>query len=100
VEYQQQRQRQQSRPASRCKTNRAITYLHIAPDGDWWIGSEIFAAKHLQPDYVRSFILHENVNIDNWLQNIGEETEQTKVLQKIYDDQKLPDGIGTRSASS
>jgi hypothetical protein len=24
-------------------------YLHISPCGDWWSGTEVFAAKHLQP---------------------------------------------------
>ena len=31
------------------------TYLHVAPCGDHWIAPGLFAAKHLQPDYVRSF---------------------------------------------
>mmetsp|Transcript_22187 Transcript_22187/g.47724 ORF Transcript_22187/g.47724 Transcript_22187/m.47724 type:complete len:167 (-) Transcript_22187:275-775(-) len=29
-------------------------YFHVSPSGDWWTGPSIFAAKHLQPDYVRS----------------------------------------------
>jgi D-lactate dehydrogenase (cytochrome) len=30
-------------------------YLHVAPCGDAWVAPGIFAAKHLQADYVRSF---------------------------------------------
>mmetsp|Transcript_41436 Transcript_41436/g.70953 ORF Transcript_41436/g.70953 Transcript_41436/m.70953 type:complete len:171 (+) Transcript_41436:45-557(+) len=29
-------------------------FFHVSPSGDWWTGTSIFAAKHLQPDYVRS----------------------------------------------
>ena len=29
-------------------------YLHVAPCGDYWTGHEVFAAKHLNPDYVKS----------------------------------------------
>ena len=32
-------------------------YLHIGPSGDSWISYSIFAAKHLQPDYVKSLPL-------------------------------------------
>lgn len=32
-------------------------YLHLAPDGDWWVGSELYAAKHLPSNYVRSIAL-------------------------------------------
>mmetsp|Transcript_17560 Transcript_17560/g.27350 ORF Transcript_17560/g.27350 Transcript_17560/m.27350 type:complete len:120 (-) Transcript_17560:1007-1366(-) len=35
-------------------TKNKTLFLHIAPCGDWWTGHEIYAAKHLQPDYVRS----------------------------------------------
>jgi hypothetical protein len=34
-------------------------YLHIGPSGDFWTGSAIFAAKHLQPGYVKSILLPE-----------------------------------------
>mmetsp|Transcript_5487 Transcript_5487/g.11213 ORF Transcript_5487/g.11213 Transcript_5487/m.11213 type:complete len:200 (-) Transcript_5487:32-631(-) len=30
------------------------SFFHVSPSGDWWTGPSIFAAKHLQPDYVRS----------------------------------------------
>ena len=34
-----------------------VLFLHIAPCGDFWTGHEVFAAKHLQPDYVRSIAI-------------------------------------------
>jgi hypothetical protein len=37
-----------------CGTNQ---YIHISPCGDWWIGTEIFAAKHLPSDFVKSILL-------------------------------------------
>jgi hypothetical protein len=36
----------------------SLLYLHVGPSGDCWTGSSIFAAKHLQPDYVKSIPLH------------------------------------------
>jgi len=38
-------------------TNTSTRYLHIGPSGDCWTGASMYAAKHLQPDYVKSFIL-------------------------------------------
>ena len=32
-------------------------FLHLAPSGDFWIGSKIYAAKHNPSDYVRSLPL-------------------------------------------
>jgi hypothetical protein len=32
-------------------------YLHIGPSGDCWTGPSLFAAKHLEPGYVRSILL-------------------------------------------
>ena len=32
-------------------------FLHLAPSGDFWIGSAIYAAKHNPSDYVRSLPL-------------------------------------------
>ncbi|KAL7545246.1 hypothetical protein ACHAWF_013561 [Thalassiosira exigua] len=39
--------------AGRCESKEAA-YFHVSPSGDWWTGPSIFAAKHLQPDYVKS----------------------------------------------
>ena len=33
--------------------------LHISPCGDWWLGTEIYAAKHNPSGYVRSIKLPE-----------------------------------------
>lgn len=35
----------------------AQLYLHIGPSGDSWTGAAMFAAKHLQPGYVKSIAL-------------------------------------------
>ena len=32
-------------------------FLHLAPSGDFWVGSAIYAAKHNPSDYVRSLPL-------------------------------------------
>lgn len=65
-------------------------YLHVGPSGDCWTGSSIFAAKHLQPDYVKSVPLsppHDNLSID-YLLGILEEDE--KLAQEIYDTETIP----------
>ena len=73
-------------------------YLHLAPDGDYWTGSEIFAAKHLQPDYVRSVPIPppKDFDVEKWLDETfgDDEKKQTEALQKIYDERKLPSGVG------
>ena len=70
-------------------------YLHIAPDGDWWTGDEIFAAKHLQPDYVRSVQIPSQFDVEEWLElTFGDDDEkQTQAMQRIYDEQILPHEI-------
>ena len=80
------------------KTNK-ILYLHVGPSGDCWIGDSIFAAKHLQPDYVKSvpLLLH-NVQTEN-----DDEMQQQKIdkllealednpelAMEIYDSGKIP----------
>jgi len=39
-------------------------FLHVAPCGDAWVSGELFAAKHLNNDYVRSFGPVEEGEID------------------------------------
>ena len=39
--------------------------VHISPDGDWWLGTEIYAAKHNPSNYVRSIKLPANFDEDN-----------------------------------
>uniref|UniRef100_A0A7S2A2B9 Uncharacterized protein n=1 Tax=Trieres chinensis TaxID=1514140 RepID=A0A7S2A2B9_TRICV len=68
-------------------------YLHIAPCGDCWTGREIFAAKHLQPDYVRSVPVPEGFDPDEHLTTgDGEDDMETEIelLRRIYDEGKLP----------
>ena len=62
-------------------------YLHIGPSGDCWTGSSIYAAKHLQPDYVKSILLPLDVDIECLLERLE---AQPKTSQKIYDDGELP----------
>jgi hypothetical protein len=63
-------------------------YLHIGPSGDCWTGSSIFAAKHLQPDYVKSVLLpEEGVCVDTLVAVLE---ENAKLAQEIYDTGKLP----------
>ena len=86
------RRDQNSKDTKSIKEESQKYYLHVAPDGDWWTGNEIFAAKHLQPDYVRSIPVPPDIVIDEYLENL-EDDEQIKILQRIYDDKKLPDDI-------
>ena len=44
-----------------------VLSVHISPDGDWWLGTEIYAAKHNPSNYVRSIKLPENFDEDNHL---------------------------------
>eukprot|EP00565_Helicotheca_tamesis_P009482 CAMPEP_0185725078 /NCGR_PEP_ID=MMETSP1171-20130828/1409_1 /TAXON_ID=374046 /ORGANISM="Helicotheca tamensis, Strain CCMP826" /LENGTH=117 /DNA_ID=CAMNT_0028393095 /DNA_START=269 /DNA_END=622 /DNA_ORIENTATION=- len=73
---------------------KGVMYLHIAPCGDHWTGTSIFAAKHLQPDYVRSIALPPGFEEDDvdLLEEILD-CEGTDVLQKIYDSKCLPQNV-------
>jgi hypothetical protein len=46
--------------------NTSHNYLHVGPSGDCWIGPSIFAAKHLQPDYVKSIALPPDFVADHY----------------------------------
>mmetsp|Transcript_23054 Transcript_23054/g.35594 ORF Transcript_23054/g.35594 Transcript_23054/m.35594 type:complete len:114 (-) Transcript_23054:192-533(-) len=67
-------------------------YLHIGPSGDCWTGSSIFAAKHLQPDYVKSILLPAKFAEDqNLTQILLDELEENNAMtQQIYDDGVIP----------
>ena len=68
-------------------------FLHVAPDGDWWTGPELFAAKHLEPDYVRSIPInhpHSIEDIEDWIESMDDEEEQQKILRNIYDTKVMP----------
>jgi hypothetical protein len=70
--------------------NRTI-YLHLGPSGDCWIGDSIFAAKHLQPDYVKSIALPRDfVSTSSLLETLENDPN---LSQKIYDDESIPDSL-------
>merc|ERR1719223_1071400 len=62
-------------------------YLHISPSGDYWVGESLFAAKHLEPDYVKSFPIKGAFDPE-----LNEEDELTvDEAIKAYDTGNLPD---------
>ena len=68
-------------------------YLHVGPSGDCWTGSSIFAAKHLQPDYVKSVPLDMSVEHQERLVDILE--ERTDLAHQIYDTGRIPPEVWT-----
>lgn len=67
---------------------RVTTYLHVGPSGDVWTGDELFAAKHLQPDYVKSIPLFVN---EYAVEHLVQELENdAKSVQRIYDANVIP----------
>jgi hypothetical protein len=62
-------------------------YLHVGPSGDCWTGHSIFAAKHLQPDYVKSVQLPHDTDIDTLLERLEAENALAK---SIYDSGIIP----------
>jgi len=63
-------------------------YLHVGPSGDFWTGQFLFAAKHLQPDYVKSIRLDETMDVEALLELLEEDgREWTRV---IYDKGDFP----------
>lgn len=79
--------------------NSMVLYLHVGPSGDCWIGESIFAAKHLQPDYVKSIPIPESLMVHKDHQNVIDllvkciETSNQAIQQKIYDDSAIPEFI-------
>ena len=67
-------------------------FLHVGPSGDCWTGPSLFAAKHLQPDYVKSFHLKRGVCGDELLELLEENPWWS---QQIYDGQDLPKELET-----
>ena len=71
--------------------SKTTIYLHIGPSGDCWTGHSIFAAKHLQPDYVRSVPLPPNFQNDEHVEALLEAIGEDSTLQhQIYDETKIP----------
>jgi hypothetical protein len=67
-------------------TSTKPTYLHVGPSGDCWAGASIFAAKHLQPDYVRSVLLPPLTCVESLLERLEGDP---KLAQQIYDDETV-----------
>lgn len=67
-------------------------YLHVGPSGDCWTGTSIFAAKHLQPDYVKSLVLPKDTDISSLLEQLEADPS---VAQTIYDEEKIPPSLLT-----
>jgi hypothetical protein len=68
-------------------------YLHVGPSGDFWTGPSIFAAKHLQPDYVKSIPLEPFLipKVDLLLELLeDQEDHQVNWGQVIYDQASIP----------
>jgi hypothetical protein len=65
-------------------------YLHVGPSGDCWTGHSIFAAKHLQPDYVKSVKLEPDICVDTLLEVLEENDDWAR---QVYDDEALPDDL-------
>mmetsp|Transcript_10923 Transcript_10923/g.15619 ORF Transcript_10923/g.15619 Transcript_10923/m.15619 type:complete len:146 (-) Transcript_10923:386-823(-) len=82
------------------ETNEKTVYFHISPSGDWWTGPSIFAAKHLQPDYVKSIPIPTGFDPNRHFSEDEEDEsessgmsweEKQQLLHQIYDEGKLPD---------
>lgn len=72
-------------------------FLHVGPSGDCWTGSSIFAAKHLQPDYVKSIPIPPNVCPEILVEQLE---ENITLMQQIYDDGVLPLDILERAIAT
>jgi len=57
-------------------------FLHVGPSGDCWTGPSIFAAKHLQPDYIKSIPIPSNIPIDALIDFLE---DNVTVSQEVYD---------------
>lgn len=78
-------------------------YLHIGPAGDAWTGTELFAAKHLQPDYVKSILLpplhlDEGDDADDYSTATTEALihaieQDTALARQIYDEAQIPPSL-------
>ena len=68
-------------------------YLHVGPGGDCWTGSSIFAAKHLQPDYVQSIEIPCHMDSAALLSLLEEDPS---TAQQIYDTKEFPSDMAER----
>ena len=83
-----------SNTSNNTENTKDTLYLHISPSGDWWTGPEIFAAKHLQPDYVKSIPLPSNFDPEKYF---GEDNDNIELLHQIYDEGALPQHMFDKS---
>lgn len=79
-------------------SKRDTVYLHVSPDGDWWTGYELFAAKHLQPDYVKSVALprawlEDADGVESYIGETYEGEELEELMQEIYNTGALPERV-------
>ncbi|KAL3774478.1 hypothetical protein ACHAW5_001233 [Stephanodiscus triporus] len=86
------RPRRSSTPDDDDNDHDARLYLHVGPCGDFWTGRSIFAAKHLQPGYVRSVELDVSLDVDALLDLLQEEDDDDDAswARAIYDEGALP----------
>lgn len=76
-------------------TNNNRLFLHVGPSGDCWTGSSLFAAKHLQPDYVRSIALPEGLSLNDLLLELEGDI---RLAQEVYDRGAIPESLLQRVA--
>jgi hypothetical protein len=88
------RPRRSSTPDDDHDDHDARLYLHVGPCGDFWTGRSIFAAKHLQPGYVRSVELDVSLDVDALLDLLQKEDDDdngdASWARAIYDEGALP----------
>ena len=65
-------------------------FLHVGPAGECWTGTSLFAAKHLQPDYVRSIPLPDGVSVDRIVELVEGDV---RLGHQIYDEGRIPVGL-------
>lgn len=74
--------------------NQSSLSLHISPCGDWWLGSEIYAAKHNPSGYVRSIKLPDRFEEnENSLGSLPISTFQTMYDTGVLDSSIAPPPI-------
>ena len=70
-------------------------YLHLAPSGDSFVGDQMFAAKHLSSDYLKSIKITDDPVPDASFEDAVEawcSQASLAELQAIYDSGALPEG--------
>ena len=71
-------------------------FIWLLGSGDWWTGPSIFAAKHLQPDYVKSIPIPDGFDPSKYFSEDEDDEnhlsweEKQQLLHQIYDEGKLP----------